>query len=391
MMMRRRRPVSKRNQQIVKTRRTKNVTRDHIIDQIDKDANTDRKKNITIHDDILCTSGSTMLNLACSDRIKGAYGQGRIITLPGGSSSGKTILMLTMLAYMVNDSHYDDFVFIYDDGEEALAFDIEYLFGTDIVDAIEPPGGYDEDGNPINSNTIQDFKNHILRLCKGDKPFIYVLDSLDSLSSSQEVEKEFKAAMKAAKSKEEKDDAKGSYKTEKAKMIGETIRIINGHLKKTKSLLFIIQQERQKIGAVFGKKKTTSGGEAPFFYSSHQIWLTKIKAIKNDGVKIGHITQAEVTKNKLTGKLRTVSFNIYYDYGLDDIESCLSFLLDRKWFKVVKQTIYAEEFDFTGTKSKLIDHIEKNKLENILQKLCQEAWVDREENVRLNRTKNFKV
>lgn len=391
--MQRNRPTVRRTRNNDGPTRTKNPQRKKIIEQIDDDAIQGRRqKTVDIHDDDLCTSGTTMLNLACSDRVAGAYGEGRIITLPGGSSSGKTILMLTMIAYMVNDEKYDGFRFVYDDGEESLAFDIEYLFGPELNEAIEPPGGFDDDDNPINSNTIQDFKNHILSLCKAGEQFIYVLDSLDSLSSTQEVEKEFKAAMKAAKNKEEKEDAKGSYKTEKAKMIGETLRIINGNLKKTKSLLFIIQQERQKIGVVFGKKKTTSGGEAPYFYSSHQIWLTKLKALKVNGVKIGHQTQAEVTKNKMTGKLRTVTFNIYYDYGLDDIDSCLSFLLDQKWLKVVKNTIHAEEdFGFTGVKSKLINHIEKNLLQPKLRQLCEDAWNHREESVRLHRTKNFKV
>lgn len=347
---------------------------------------TRSKKKSIVRD--LIPSGSTLLNLACSDDISGAFGLGKIITLPGGSASGKTLLVLTMFAEMLKEKRFANYKYVYDDGEAALAFDIEYLFGKKLKDKIEPPGGYDDQDDPIHSNTIQDFESHILRLCKEEGSFIYVLDSLDSLSSTQELEKEYKRALINAKSDDHAKDIKGSYKTEKAKILGETLRMINKNIAKTRSSLFIIQQERSNIGVRFGSKKTTSGGKAPFFYSSHQVWLSKTGAIKSKERKIGTTVFAQIKKNKLTGKLRDVKFDIYNDYGLDDIGSCIDFLILEKYWTKNGRKINA--FGSSLTKNKLIDQIEEKNLENEVKDMVKLVWMTIEDSIKVNRKRRFK-
>ncbi len=350
------------------------------------------KKKIDIS--TLIPSGSTMLNLACSDSPFGAFALGRIVTLPGGSASGKTMLMLTMLAECAKDKRFDDYNLIYDDGEETCdGFDIKYLFGNKLATRIMPPQT-DDNKEPLHSETIQDFKANILTLVKQEQPFIYILDSLDSLTSDEELKKEYRQALIKAKNPDAVKELAGSYKTEKAKAIGETLRMINNKIKHTKSALFIVQQERANIGVTFGAKKTTSGGMAPFFYSTHQVWLNLkaaiTKEVKKQNRKIGHKIAVAVKKNKITGKLRNVEFDIYYDYGLDDIASCIHFLLSTNHWTKSGTIILAGDLNLKNTKNNLIEEIETLGLQKELHIIIGKVWLEIEESLRFDRARRFK-
>lgn len=372
-------------------------TRSRLTKQVEESAEEKVEKR-KFDTSLLIPSGITLLNCACTDDPFGAFLLGQINTFPGGSVGGKSMAAMTMMAETVSDKRFNNYELIYDDGEETIGgFDIVYLFdeaGKIMQERIKPPQ-YDEDTKEGKcSDTIQDFKGSIIKLCKeSNTPFIYVLDSLDSLSTDEEIEKEYKIALAKAKSEAAVKELKGSYKTEKAKHIGEALRIINGHIKKTKSALFIIQQERDKINAMFGKKTTTSGGHAPFYYSFHQVWFKKIgtipKKIGDITYKIGSQTLAEVTKNKLNGKTRKIEFDIYDDYGIDDIVSCIDFLVKCKYWKKDGRTIKAKDLNIEATKSKLIDEIEKRMLQRELQKTVGKAWNINEELLRLNRRRKF--
>jgi len=341
----------------------------------------------------LIPSGSTLLNLACSDNYFGAFALGRIVTLPGGSASGKTMLMLTMLAECANDKRFDDYDLIYDDGEETCdGFDIKYLFGRKLIKRIMSPQ-IDGEGIPLHSDTIQDFKANILTRVKSKTPFIYILDSLDSLTTDEELKKEYRQALIKAKDPAAVKELKGSYKTEKAKAIGETLRMINNKIKHTNSALFIVQQERANIGVMFGPSKTTSGGMAPFFYSTHQVWLNKKaalpKEVKKQKRKIGNKIIAKVTKNKITGKLRDIEFDIFYDYGVDDLSSCIDFLVSTDHWKKQGTKIIAHELDLLLSKNALIEKIEEKNEQNQISKIVEKVWLEVEESLRLNRNRRF--
>lgn len=338
----------------------------------------------------LYPSGSTLLNLACSDSHRGAFKLGTIVTLPGSSSSGKSMLAETALACGVYDPRFRDYALIRDDAEAAYSFDTCYLFGEGAGERIiEPPNGC--------SNTIQQFTANILSLTKKEKPVVYVLDSLDSLSSDEELEKEMRKALAMAKSEEAAKKIAGSYGTEKAKILGQTLRMINQELERTRSLLFIVQQIRQKLNAMpFGSPWTTSGGEAPFFYSSHQVWLNKTGSIKAKDRKIGTRVKAEVKKNKLNGKLRDCEFDIFYDLGVDNIGSMVDWMLKEKFWERKGGTVYAEGLGLEGTRPSttgatgtLVEQIEEQNLEGALSKLVAECWREIEDSLMLNRKPRF--
>ena len=68
---------------------------------------------------ILIPTGSVLLNLACSNSKRGGFGAGKMVNLIGDSSSGKTLLALSMFAEVAKLKQFKDYHFVYDDVEHA--------------------------------------------------------------------------------------------------------------------------------------------------------------------------------------------------------------------------------------------------------------------------------
>lgn len=373
----------------------------HIVDVVCKECiDSDDGDVIIVNDNtIYLPSGSRMLNIACSDKYQGAFVMGRYVNVIGDSSAGKSLLILSMLAEMANDPKFHNYRFIYDDAEEANSFDIKALFGSKLYDRIEPPG-FEQIMNtvtgeiitvPKNSDTIQEFQLNIFDAFsdKSEKPFIYVLDSFDAITSKDELETTQKNMDHLRKGTKET----GSYGMDKPKIIGKILRMIKGKLKETQSFLVIISQTRDDINPMTFTTKTRSGGNALKFYASHEIWLAvagKIKktALGHDRV-IGVNVRAKVGKNKLTGKLREVEFPIYYNYGVDDVSSCVDFVLSTNHWELEKKTIIADDIGVKGTRETLIKYIEENNLEDVLFSIANTKWNDIENAVAIKRKNKF--
>jgi RecA/RadA recombinase len=356
----------------------------------------------------LIPSGSTMLNCACSGSPYGAFAFGSIVTIPGKSRSGKSVEALTIFTECAIDERFNDYDLMYDDVEQSLSFDLKKLFYPLVAEAPNSPIGCpkhrlkfpdidDSEGEerPVSSETIQDFKGKILRMCESGKPFIYVLDSLDALTSTEELEREIKHAIALAKNPDDAKTLAGSYKAEKAKHIGEALRMINGYMKHTDSALFIIQQTRQRFNAPkFAAQWVTSGGEAPFFYSWHQLYMHKLSNVKatakNIDFKIGGETQVDVLKNKLTGRVRSIKFNICEDYGIDDTTSCVDFLIKTKTWKSDSGGVTASDLFSTKVKrDELSNRIEQEGLQQQLQAIVGRVWSEIEDELKLDRAKRY--
>lgn len=290
-------------------------------------------------------------------------------------------------------SEFDEFDFYYDDAEEALEFDIPKLFKS-AIGRIKAPK-YSKSKEPIYSNTIQDFESSILmkieNATKVGRSFIYSLDSLDSLTSSEEMEREFKNAIKVAKSDEQVKELKKSFELEKVRALSKILRVTKQMLKDVNSTLIIVQQERANIGGGFGSSWKPAGGLAPKHYSSHQIFLKSIKTHTDKDLYIGNRIRATVKKNRSTGKQRVVEFDVFQDYGIDDIGSCLEYLIKEKyWNKKPKSTKYdASELEYEGTRKDIITFIEENDLENRLRRIVGKVWKEKEESIKLNRKKKY--
>lgn len=335
----------------------------------------------------LLSTGSTLLNLICSNNPYGGFLKGKYYLIVGDSISGKTFLSMTCFAEAKINKFFKDHRLIYDNVEDGMLMDVERLFGKAVADSIEPPA-VDEDGNPIFSYTIEEFYFNLDDIIHEGKPFIYVLDSMDGLTSESEIAKfdQHKDAYRKGK------DAAGSYGDGKAKKSAEGLRKVLRGLRDTGSILIIICQTRDNIGVRFGGK-TRSGGHALKFYSTVEIWSRVKNAIrkrvKDKDREIGVHIELKVKKNRITGSCGEAEIDIYPEYGLDDIGTCIDFLVAEKWWGKKKQSIIAKEFDIRVTRVKLIKHIEENDLLKELQAIVGRCWKDLKKASSLGRERKY--
>jgi hypothetical protein len=120
------------------------------------------------------------------------------------------------------------------------------------------------------------------------------------------------------------------------------------------------------------------------------MWMAIVERITKGDAKrmIGVRIKVKISKNKMTGKVREVEFPIYYDYGIDDIGSCITFLNSEKHWPG-KQKIDAKELGLNTTRAALIAKIEKGGLEDDVKDVVEEVWIDVEESLKLNRKPKY--
>lgn len=258
------------------------------------------------------SSGSTLLDLA----LGGGWAVPRIFNIVGDKSTGKTLQAIEAFA---------NFKLTFPKGrmryaEAEAAFDDAYAEVLGFPDDVEKP---DE---PIKSTSLfeKDFYNF---MTASKDPGLYILDSLDALSSDVQIENFQKRV------KDEKE--KGSFGAEKAKDLSEMFRHIATDMMKHNVCLGIISQIRDNIGVTWGETKTRSGGHALDFYASQVLWLAQIEKIERTALNIkrpvGVKVEGYVKKNKVGTPFRKAQWPLIFFYGVDDEISMLD------WLKVNKQ------------------------------------------------------
>jgi len=341
-----------------------------------------KKRQLSAKDFV--STGSTLLNLACTGKPNCGFAKGHYYFIVGDSISGKTWLSLTCLAEASINSRFDNYRFIYDNGEEGALMDVKKFFGVEVFRRLEWPGKHC-------SFNIEEFYYHVDDAIKDGRPFIYILDSMDSLSSKAEQEK-FGSTKKAYRKGKE---TTGSYGDGKAKVNSAMLRqIIGKPLQESGSILIIINQTRDNVGALpFQSKKTRSGGHALHFYACLEMWSSVFKRIKKTvkgkSRQLGIQCRIQIKKNRITGRERTITIPIYHSFGIDDVGSCVDYLIEEGHWPQKKSSILAEEFRFKGSKSKLIRYIEAEGMEKDLKSIVEDVWNEIEEACEIKRKRRY--
>lgn len=327
-------------------------------------------------------TGSTLLNLALSDRVDGGWPVGKIVNPVGDSSSGKTFIALTMLAEAARMDRFIKHELIHDDAEAASEFDLPGLFGKAAAERIKA-AAYDDD-EKLCSTTTQEFEARLWSRLKAGDPFIYVLDSLDSVSCDEELARtdESTEALLAGKAK-----PGGSYRMEKAKHLSEMLRKIKARLQHTDSLLMVLSQTRDNIDPMSFQTKTRAGGRALKFYSAIELWTAVGKKLTAKDRMIGIECRVRVSKNNITGKLRDVSFPIYYSYGIDDTASCVDWLVKEKEWNTRGDKVDGP-LGCAG-RNALVRQIEEDGKVEELRRIVGEAWARIEASLLLKRRAKY--
>lgn len=331
------------------------------------------------------STGSTVLNLACSNKVTGGIPKGTIVHYVGDSDSGKTMFALTAFAEAANSSAFDDYDLVFYNAEDGALMDLADKFGSRVVERLQEE----------RPEMLEDFYYSIDERIKSGRPFVAVLDSMDVLWPKAWYKK-MQTQKKAASADKE---AAGDYGTAKAKINSENLRKIRSDCSRMGSILIIISQTRDNLNARFGDKKTVSGGHVLKFYSAIQLWTSTLETIRKSVLgkprAIGIISRISIKKNHITGNKRVVDVPILNDLGVDDIGSCVDFLVSENYWKSSAKTpgkgkITAPGFsDEAVSRDKLIQLIEKNDRERELRKLVKEVWMAIEEGCKTNRKKRY--
>lgn len=253
---------------------------------------------------------------------KGVYGVpgGRIWNLCGDKGSGKTYLCNEAIAW----AHYllgEKFKWMYADCERGYSFDTNKMYGFEI-----------HNENSDSPTTVEEAYYCITKFAEqleDDEFGIYVLDSLDALTSQEQDER----AEERIKAIEEEKELKGTYGMGKAKYLSqEFFPQLCKTLENKNILLIIVSQIRDNVQIGSFEKYSRAGGKALDFYSSLITWLATAKRITvKDGdkeVPIGGTNKIKVTKAKVPRPFREGFYTFYYSMGIDNVTTGVDYLFD---------------------------------------------------------------
>ena len=257
------------------------------------------------------STGSTILDLAVSNRPDGGLAAGRITEINGLEGSGKSLIGAHALAATQKKGG----LAVYIDTESAVSSEFLQAIGIDTENMLY-----------VHLETVEEIFDTIetivtkIRESDKDKLVTILVDSLAAASTKVEMDSDFD---------------KDGWATAKAIVISKAMRKITQLIARQRVCLIFTNQLRQKLGVMFGDPWTTSGGKALPFHSSTRIRLKNVGQIKDTkkntiGIKI----RAQVIKNRLGPPLRSADFSLYFDKGIDDFGSWLEVL---KSHKLVKQ------------------------------------------------------
>tara|TARA_R110000851_G_scaffold94758_3_gene205757 strand:+ start:535 stop:1683 length:1149 start_codon:yes stop_codon:yes gene_type:complete len=302
------------------------------------------------------STGSSLLDLAISNRPNGGLPVGRITELTGLEASGKSLIGAHVLA----NTQKKGGLAVYIDTENAMNEEFARAIGIDISSMLY-----------IQLEAIEDIfetiENIILKIreSNNDRLVTIVVDSVAAATTKVEQEADF-----------EKD----GWATSKAIIISKAMRKVTQLIGRQRICLVFTNQLRVRLGVSFGDPYTTSGGKALGFHASCRLRLKaagQIKA-KVDGKEhvIGIKTKAQVVKNRMGPPLRTAEFQILFDRGIDDYGSWLQVMKD---YNLVQQggSWYTYTDSETGEEIKFMSKEFESKIlndparkEKIYQSLC---------------------
>ena len=257
------------------------------------------------------STGSTMLDLAISNRPDGGIAVGRITELNGLESSGKSLVG----AHLLSETQKKGGVAVYIDTETAVSEEFLGVIGVDINNMLY-----------LHLETVEDIfeaiEEIVTKVRESDKERLVTIlvDSLAAASTKVELNADFD---------------KDGWATSKAIVISKAMRKITQMIGRQRVALVFTNQLRVKLGAMFGDPYTTSGGKALPFHASTRIRLKNKGQIKDNKKNvIGMTILAQVIKNRLGPPLRKAEFPLYFESGVDDEGSWLQVLKDHNLVKV---------------------------------------------------------
>ncbi len=268
------------------------------------------------------STGSTLLDLAVSNRPNCGVPCGKILEFSGLEGSGKTLLA----AHICAETQKRGGFAVYIDTESALSSEFIEAIGVDKKKLLYMQLETIEDCLDAVEKSIIKFRE------TNKKTFLtIVVDSVMGASTKAEMDANFD---------------KDGYATQKAIVMGKGLRKITNLIARENVLVVFTNQLRVNMNAMFGEKYSTSAGKALPFHASVRLRITSVGKLKAKvhGVDqiIGVKTLVKVIKNRVGPPHKAVEFDIYFDRGIDDTGSMLELLKTYKILtKVGSKYVYA--------------------------------------------------